>query len=291
MNILSISHNDLDGFGCQFCIYEKFKNYNIKYENTGYNSIEETLNRFNFNKFDLVFITDLNFNENQQKLLYNKLQNYKGKCIYIDHHQYTTTDWLNKCNAKIIIDDKSATLKTYEILKLDNSNLFKLCELIDIFDTWKKDNPKFKGANLLNDYFWENIDKFRDTIISLDYDIKPLKPELLEMKQKVKEYFTKNLNKIIYYNNKILISFEYKYINHIEEIFPDLKFAIIVNKDINRISIRDFIGIKENIVRIVEQFGGSCGGHINAYGMVIPNLSTNYQEVVKKLVEEASKFI
>ena len=122
---------------------------------------------------------------------------------------------MNKCNAKIIIDDKSATLKTYEILKLDNSNLFRLCELIDIFDTWKKDISKFKGANLLNDYFWENIDNFRDTIISLNYDIKPLKPKLLEIKQKVKDYFTKNLNKIIYYNNKILISFS----NHFWSIF------------------------------------------------------------------------
>jgi len=147
MKILSISHYDLDGFGCQLCIYEKFKNYNIVFDNCGYNKINKTLDKYDFNNFDLVFITDLNFTIKNQELLYDKLLDYKGKCIYIDHHQYDTTEILDKSNCKVIIDDtKSATLKTYEVLKLNNSNLLKLCKVIDIYDMWRTKNKHFQKA-------------------------------------------------------------------------------------------------------------------------------------------------
>jgi oligoribonuclease NrnB/cAMP/cGMP phosphodiesterase (DHH superfamily) len=62
MKILSISHYDMDGFGCQLCINEKFKNHDITFDNCSYGKIEETIWRYNFNDYDLIFITDLNFN-------------------------------------------------------------------------------------------------------------------------------------------------------------------------------------------------------------------------------------
>jgi oligoribonuclease NrnB/cAMP/cGMP phosphodiesterase (DHH superfamily) len=290
MKILSISHYDLDGFGCQLCIYEKFKKHNIDYDNCGYGKIEKTLEKYDFNNYDLVFITDLNFNKNQQKLLYNKLQNYNGKCIYIDHHQYETTEWLEKSNLKLIIDtSKSATLKTFEILKLENKNLKKLCEIIDIYDMWRTDNPKFKLANYFNSWFWENNQKFRPLMKNINYDISQIKNELKKVKQNVEKFFKENINKKIFYNKNVLISFDYGYSNHIYEFFPDTKFAVFVNLNQNRISIKDNLSLKEKVKKIAEKYNGECGGHIEAYGMVIPDLQNKYQNILKDLTNLIDK--
>ena len=292
MKILSISHYDLDGFGCQLCINEKFKKHDITYSNCGYSSIEKTLDKFEFNNFDVVFITDLNFNQQQQTKLYEKAKDYQGKLIYIDHHQYLEgTEYLDKLadlGNKVIIDTtKSATLKTYEVLKLDNPNLKKLCELIDIYDMWRTENPKFKGANLFNTWFWENVNEFMFKMKQLDYDISKLKEEIKQQKNKVDNYYKENFNKIIFYKDPIYISFEYKYIGHIEEKFPGTKFAIILNIPDNRISIRDHLGIKDKMIEIAEKYNGTCGGHVEAYGMVIPDLKNKYQSVLKEIVEVA----
>ena len=212
MKILSISHYDLDGFGCQLCIYEKFKNYNIVFDNCGYNKINKTLDKYDFNNFDLVFITDLNFTIKNQELLYDKLLDYKGKCIYIDHHQYDTTEILDKSNCKVIIDDtKSATLKTYEVLKLNNSNLLKLCKVIDIYDMWRTKNKHFQKASLFNDYFWETHKTFREDMIKNNYIINV---NFKELEDKVDDYFKEELNKTIFCGDDMVISFDYKYSNH-----------------------------------------------------------------------------
>ena len=292
MRILSISHFDLDGFGCQFCIGEKFKKHDITYKNCGYSKLGKIINEIDFEKFDIIFITDLNISVEQQELLYNKLKNFNGKFIYIDHHQYDNgTEYLdlikeNK-NFKVIIDDtKSATLKTYETLKLENENLKKLCELIDVYDMWRTEDKRFKISNYFNSWYWDNIEIFRDVIIKNNYKISPLKNELKELKPKIKQYFNENMNKLYFYddNHNVLISFTYKYMNHFEEMFPNIKFALITDTETG-ISIRDGYNIKKDIQKIAKKYGGESKGHIEAYGMVIPDLKNKYQNIIKDITE------
>jgi len=287
LKILSVSHFDLDGFGCQLCINEKFKKHEIIYANCGYSKIEKTLD-YNFNDFNLIFITDLNFNINQQKFLYEKLKDYKGKCIYVDHHQYDEGyEILKKANCKVIIDDsKSATLLTYETLKLNNPKLRKICELIDVFDMWRVKDKRFKAASYFNSWFWENVEIFRPKLKMNNYDLSFIKEELKQLHQKIKKYFEENKN--LYFfdeNTKILIAFSYEYMNHLEEFFPDFKFAIITNREAG-LSIRDYYNLKKEMQKIAKKYNGDCGGHIEAYGMSIPNLKDNYKNIIKDIVEE-----
>ena len=287
--ILSISHYDLDGFGCQLSIKEKFKDSNITFSNCGYNGVENVLEKYNFNDYDIVFITDLNFTKEQQLILYNKLKGYKGKCIYIDHHQYEFNDYLIKAKElglKLIIDEsKSATLKTYEVLKLNNQNLKNLCDLIDVYDMWRVENPKFKASNYFNTWFWNHPESFRTRMQANNYSLNSIKDELKELTIKVKKFF-KNSN-LFYHSDGILIAYTYDYCNHIEEFYP-FKFAIITNTQ-TRISIRDSLNLKNEMIKIAEKYNGTCGGHENAYGMSIPNLQKHYKDIIKDIVKTVLK--
>jgi len=281
MKILSISHYDLDGFGCQLSILEKFKNHQVTLDNCGYGKIIDTIKKYDFNDYDLVFITDLNFNEEQQKFLKEKVKNYNGKFVYIDHHLYDTKKYLDF--DKIIIDTtKSASLKTFEILKIENEKLKKLIEIIDIYDLWKVDNPKFKFANYFNTYFWKYSDTFIYRMQKINYDISLLKDELKQIYKEVKNYF-KN-NKLIFQFKNVLVTYSFDYVNHLEEYYPTCNFFIMVNLDSNRISFKDKIGIRNKIQNVIEKYNGEFGGHEFAYGCVIPNLSSKYKEIVKKLI-------
>jgi len=294
MNILSISHFDLDGFGCQLSIYEKFKN-NISYANTSYGNIEKTLNDYNFENFNIIFITDLNFNENEQKLLYEKLKNYEGKFVYIDHHQYDTKKYLEKINqlknCKIIIDDtKSATLKTFESLKINNNNLKRLCKIIDIYDMWRIENKYFTFSNYFNTWFWENYEKFSYILKNNNYDLSKIKNEINNLKEKVKNNINNNINKKIFQFNDILITYNFEYNNHLQEFF-NYNLGIFVFLDDNKISIRENLNLKEKYQQLAKKYNGECGGHKEAYGMIIPNLKNKYKDLIKDLIKIKEEII
>ena len=291
MKIYNLSHYDLDGFGCQLCIHEKFKN-NIIFNNCSYSNIKNEINKISFDDYDLIFVTDLNFNESEQKLLYEKLKTYKGKFIYIDHHIYETTEYLdkikNELNHKIIIDiSKSASMKTYEILKLNNENLFNLIKIIDIYDVLREDNPKFKLANYINDYFWEISDEFREKMIKQNYKFSNEdKEKIKSYKNYVKEYIKDNIKKGIIINTpKLVISFDYKYSNHYDEFFD--KSVLICNIKNKKFSIRlknefDSEKMREYIVEIVKEVFNpyTFGGHSSALGFEVKELNNNKLKLI-----------
>ena len=296
MNILSISHYDMDGFGCQFSIYEKFKNHNTRFENCGYESIKKTLNSFDFNNFDVVFITDLNFNGSDLKLLYEKMQTSKSKVVYIDHHLYEDEDIaifekLKGDNFKYKIDtNHSASMLTYKLLKIDNPKLFNLIKIIDIFDIWQTDKKEFLFSKYLNEWFWFNSDVFFSKMINADYDFTKYLDEIKKMKIEIDSYYKNNLNKDFFYDDEydIFLSGKYIYTSFIQDYFKNVKLAIIVNsKDgkTGRISIRDNIEARNDIEKYCKENNIEFGGHGTAYGMTINSSKKTIKEVTDDLIQ------
>ena len=152
-NILSISHNDLDGVGCQILLGGIFKN--IKYINVSYNTIDKELMNLEPDDFDYVFVTDIS----------PKIQEVMDKfdnLILIDHHQtavntpekkryvnknYCATYLVNHFLTKMYGGDKVARFS-------------KFVKLVNDYDMWIH---KYKGSKALNNlYSLYNADKFRD---------------------------------------------------------------------------------------------------------------------------------
>jgi len=304
--ILNFSHADLDGFGCQLSINEKFnpigkpKTAEINFKNMGYGKIPEMLDKIeDLNYYDAFIITDLNFIEEHQEKLYETLKkhNFKGKFIYIDHHLYNDTTFLekikNEFNASIFIDiEKSASLKTFELFikEIDTEprkNLQKLIEMIDIYDLWQKDNPKFKIANLLNDLFWDafNFD-FTEKMISQNYKLTDSQKNLMKgYIKKVENTFKEFQEKgIILNKGKFLISFDYKYSNHYSEFF-NYEIGITVDINTKNVSIRiDNENKRDKIFKIIEKHNGKPGGHGVAFGAVFndkKDISSFLDEIVR----------
>ena len=151
--ILSVSHNDLDGVGCQILLGGIYKN--ITYINCSYFTIDKELMNLDEGDYDYIFVTDIS--PKIQEVL-DKFDNL----ILIDHHQNA----VNNPSKKRFVNKKySATFLTNHFLtkmygeeKVERFS--KMVKLINDYDMWIL---KYKGSKALNDLFsLYNDEKFRD---------------------------------------------------------------------------------------------------------------------------------
>ena len=151
--ILSISHNDLDGVGCQILLGAIYKN--ITYVNTSYVEIDRRLLNLDENKYDFIFVTDISPNVKEVMDRYDNL-------ILIDHHQNAVHDPKNN---QFVNYSHSATYLTHHFLtrKYGETSLSKyknFVTLVDDYDMWRL---KYKGSKPLNDLYRKyNANKFRE---------------------------------------------------------------------------------------------------------------------------------
>jgi len=285
---------DLDGVVAQLVIREKFRNHNIDFKNCGYGKISKMISQVNFNQYDVVFITDLNFKIDDQINLYNEIKdcNYKGKIIYIDHHQYESTEYLDKLKdefgAVIIIDEEFCGTKlTQNLLKTTNEDLIKLVEITDIYDMWRDDNPRFVTANYVNDLFWDLGFGFRDSFIRSDYKFTPQhKEKIKSFKGEVETYINGAKNKVLFYNedDKVLFALDYKFSNHFKEYF-DTRLMLFADYPNGKMSWRfSDIKFREPVFKAIEKFNGVPGGHDLAGGAVVPNIKENMKLIYDEIL-------
>lgn len=151
--ILSVSHNDLDGVGCQILLGGVFKN--IEYRNCSYFNIDKELMTINGEDYDYVFVTDIS------PKIHEILDGFDN-LILIDHHQNAK----NVPEKNLFVNKKySATFLTNHFLtkmygKEKVQRYSKLVTLINDYDMWIL---KYKGSKALNDLFsMYNAQKFRE---------------------------------------------------------------------------------------------------------------------------------
>lgn len=128
--ILSISHNDPDGVGCQIVLHNVFKN--IHFNNISNYKVDQTLKNVNYDDFDWVFLTDLHPKDPE-------LLNLSDKIIMIDHHKSAVKMHnpekfkyvkIGTCGAKLT---KSFIESIFNVKLSHLDNLFYLINDYDIY--------------------------------------------------------------------------------------------------------------------------------------------------------------
>ena len=187
-----LSHNDMDGAGCDMVLGTKFhidstihSNYNEIIQNL--KLIDEKLTIHS----KVVFITDLSFDENSFIELVRLAMNHGHvKFIYIDHHEYKgrELELLNKIqkmeNVFVKHDvTKCATMLCFEFIKSNDADLHRMVRFINAYDIYLEDTPEFKVGYMMNTIFWAiKMNSFKVTLENNNYKI-PKK--FLEMNKEI----------------------------------------------------------------------------------------------------------
>ena len=159
-----ITDADLDGVGSYLCLKYAYEKASISYSVTTEKKFLTDIAFFDFKKYDLVIISDLNLKKEEIKLC-----DYKNVMV-IDHHDEHSELLEDYKNAKTIIKDyTSCTKLIFDNFKLEeklNKNQKLLVKLIDDYDSYTLSLPFSKP---LNQVFWSYTG---DRIIKFENDFK-----------------------------------------------------------------------------------------------------------------------
>lgn len=172
-----ISHNDLDGYGCQAITKVAIKE-NIKFFNCNYGKeLELTVNKILdvISSNDTLLITDLNLTEE----LADKINHVKTlidfKVELIDHHISGEASAIKYKDWYSLDKNMSATLATFyrfeSVLKVhEDYVLFKyLAKAINSFDMWLEEDELIRAGKALNSIITEKH-KFPEILNDLGRD-------------------------------------------------------------------------------------------------------------------------
>ena len=310
MNVLSLSHTDLDGISCQFVLDRTFKN--VTNMNISYGKIEEYISIVNDYcgrmQPDKVFITDLSFTMELFEMLSDMTKNHPDIHFYfIDHHPFEG-EFRNYAreNFTIVITDKaSATKLTYLFCKanfnLNDKELETYTEYVNAYDIWLEDSPLFKVGLVYNELFWQyKINHFRSRFV----DELPLRnsdknnyKEMMVKKRKLFAKLEKSNRMFKLGDNDIFMIFIDDYRTHITLDYPDFKAYLII-ASYGGISVRlrdngffkDAEGFKNKIVdeMLKNEHVVSAGGHPNAFGITV---GSKEPSILVEVAKEALKII
>lgn len=155
-NILSLSHNDLDGVAAQIVLGHIYEN--ITFMNVSFYKIDEILHSLNYDKYDYVILTDI-CPDNRDNLYLS------DKIVLIDHHE-SALDMNNPSKMHFVIEGVCGALLTKRFVEkmygTKLSHLDDLIALVNDYDMWILDNPNSKHMNDIMFYKYRP-NKFRDT--------------------------------------------------------------------------------------------------------------------------------
>ncbi|MFN7250154.1 MAG: DHH family phosphoesterase [Anaerobacillus sp.] len=280
------THNDLDGVGCGIIAKLAFDgNVEIRYNSVM--GLDFQVSRFleKPKKEDIVFITDLSVNENNEKGL-DQFVKKGGKVHLIDHHK--TAIHFNDYNwAKVTVQYEdgrlaSATSLFYEYLLEEGlltatKSIDQFVELIRQYDTWEWDQNGNTGAKRLNDlFFMLSIDEFEERMVERLKTNQPFKFDDFEEKmlaleeEKIQRYVRKKKRELV----QLFIEDDCVGIVHAESYHselgnelgkdnPHLDYIAIVSVGGKRMSLRT-IHDHIDVSAIAGKYGG--GGHAKASG-------------------------
>lgn len=280
-----ITHNDLDGIGCEI-VFKLLYGNEVDVFSLGYNEVnnivEQSLEELRLGTYKKLFITDLSINEELARII-----DKEGlKVQLLDHHP--SAIHLNEYPfAQVIINlsnglKNSGTYLSFVNLMNDlinkelyNESLEDFVELVRQYDTWEwKEIFKNEEAKRLNDLLYIlGREKFVDNMIRRIKNNEILFSEtdelILEIKQKeIDNYINIKEKGLIIkdfklYKIGIIIADSYtsELGNILCERHEELDFiAIIKQGAVSLRTVKDDINLSD----IAKQFGG--GGHPKASG-------------------------
>lgn len=284
--IIHLSHNDLDGYGCQYLLnLVKEKNQNITFLNTSYFDVNKNVNLVfqeilsNPNDKTLFIISDVNLTMDAG----DKINNFKNgnqhlnyDVILIDHHKtgkevsLKYPEWykldLSRCASYLVGQWLINNNKIENDLK--NYILF-IMEFIDSHDRWLENHKYHDKANLISGFvfnkieypdFLENIK--RDHIFNLldigfnyfmdeknniyDFEKNEMKHLLSFLENKIPDEMFFSKDKS--YSNKLINLFAEEY-----KKFDTKTFLINLNEN-TKYSFKLFYELDSNIFQYLSHF-------------------------------------
>jgi len=304
---INISHNDMDGAGCNIVLREKFpdmETYHVSYGN-----IVETLQSIDADISHLtkiLFVTDLAFDVKAFNELMRIAESHPDlKIVYIDHHPYEDDVQLafNELNGFDNVHTKhaigiSATQLCFDMIKSDNTDLKNLVKWINAYDIYleQEDPNNFKIGSFLNTIFWEvKMSGFKINLINENYKIpKFFKSMYKDTINDKNEYFEKQIkNGLVVFDddNSILLAFSDKHKSFWQVDYPQYDYLVLpYHTKGNNMSIRfsstltdhDAKNIKDDILQYTKQspWFVSGGGHHHAFGLTLDNAMPKDEQLV-----------
>lgn len=160
--IFHISHNDLDGYGCQYLVHRTF--YNAVFYNSDYHEIGQVLatvlRQIKLETMAktppaLLLITDINLTMDMAAWLDKEMRKLPTALLLIDHHA-TGAACAERFAWYRLNTTKCATLNTYEWLAdwqpdQPRAHLAFVANLVNVTDLWQMTHADFAKANMLAD--------------------------------------------------------------------------------------------------------------------------------------------
>ncbi|MFW6219529.1 MAG: hypothetical protein ACOC33_01545 [bacterium] len=277
--ILSISHYDLDGCGCQIVLCNVFDN--VTCISSSFYNLDEKLESIDYSKYDYVIITDIH--PENKNLLY-----LSDKIILIDHHP---SDMHDPNNNHFVIDDKGvcATILTKHFCeKMFNEKLYHLNDfayLVNDYDMWILKDKRSKQLNDLMFHKYKAV-KFRQ--LFMDGRTKFTEDELKWLKE-YNDKFYKMYDKLDVYEfekiNACIVN-SFHFVNEIaHKLMEEENYNLVIvrNPNTERASVRGNLDSLD-IGKILDELGWG-GGHSKSAGMFCDSVM-DFQNKIKILEEK-----
>lgn len=278
--ILSVSHNDLDGTVAQIVLGHVFEN--ISYLNTSFYKIDEVLESIEYEKYDFVFLTDINPSNID-------LLNISDNIILLDHHE-SAIEANNPTKMHFVIVGKCAAYLTKKFVKkyygMPLEHLDELVKLTNDYDMWELKYPESKLLNDLMFYHYKPK-KFREIFFDGRTTFNESEINWLEMREKEFERRYDALTVFDCEKIKGCVVQSEQFINEIcEKLMKEEGYDIVFcrNPLHGRVSIRHRIqGL--NMGEILKNKGWG-GGHFFSSGLFVNDIEDfkNKIEILEEIV-------
>jgi len=257
--VLNLSHFDLDGRGCSIVLKNVFKN--IEFIPVKYGSVDETCRKIDFEKYDIVIMTDVSPESIE-------IFNLSNKFILIDHHD-TSTHLNSEKDLRFVIPGKSASILVKEffetLFKIDLSYLNKLCNIINNYDLWNT-NEDWDVSWSFNElyfkmYHHDFVNRFSNGDIKMNEDeikyIKDRKKLLREVYDNLNIYELDSIKACFFIENRFVNDICHKLMEE-----KDYKVTICINSKSKTCSVRSKLE-SLHIGEMLRQIDLGChsGGH------------------------------
>jgi uncharacterized protein len=280
--VYNISHNDLDGIGCNIVLSNVFSN--INYSFWPYVKVDECIKFKDFSSYKNIIMTDITPSD---KSLLDKYP-----IILLDHHD-SVKDLHDITKNRFISDKTCATLLVKRFFEkyfnVNLSHLDKFCFLVNDYDLWIHSDPMSKKINtLINLYKNESgePEEFRNRFMKGDVELKSFETDYIEEQNKAYQNVINDLEVLELETIKGCCANASDFINDVgEHLLKCYNICFIKNKKNNFFAIRHNIKDFNAGEWLAKRNYG--GGHPRAAGMTISkDLDHNI-----KIIFELEKFL
>lgn len=283
------THSDLDGIGCAILANLAFEDVTIQV--CDYSNVDETIQGqlTKLNKYDIVFITDLNLSD--QTMICLNAASKQGLNVKLMDHHVQSLNHLDKfwVTARIYDgDNKTCGTEIFYKYLLDSTNLYysfilsQFVKLVTMYDTWTWPSQGESGVlskhinELLylygkDDFMSHMLKQLRSNKPEIElsaFDKRILKLRQREIDDYIKERESR-LQKMKYghYNCGVVFAdrFTSQCGNTICKNNLDIDFVFLISMEYGSVSLRTIKQV--DVSKIAANYGG--GGHAAAAGFQI----------------------